>query len=66
RALFRNDESYQAKVEDNTLINVTDSSHFEIKGPQKKGGLEAPLLFQCGVHGESTVDGWNIRPTAGK
>ncbi|MDB4369515.1 right-handed parallel beta-helix repeat-containing protein [Akkermansiaceae bacterium] len=66
RALFRNDESYQAKVEDNTLINVTDSSHFEKKGPQKKGGLEAPLLFQCGVHGESTVDGWNIRPTAGK
>ncbi|MEL6105119.1 MAG: hypothetical protein AAFU85_03750, partial [Planctomycetota bacterium] len=59
RPLFRNDASYGARVENNRLVNVRDSDR--LKNPQSTSvpGLEAPLRFQCGVHGEWLVDGWN-------
>ena len=63
RPLFRNDESYGATVTDNKLKNVSDADRFEKPNADAKPGLEAPLKFQCGVHGELTVDGWKTIPT---
>ena len=61
RPLLRNEESYAATVKGNRLINVADADRFggQVAAPQ--AGLEQPLLFQCGVHGELTVDGWDVR-----
>lgn len=58
RPLFRNDISGTARVENNQLINVTDTTRYANPQTGKRVGLEAPLKFQCGVNGEWTVDGW--------
>ena len=63
RPLLRTDESYGATVENNKLINVSDTARYKNASTGKKVGLEAPLSFQCGVHGELTVEGWKTRPT---
>ncbi|MFT4550395.1 MAG: hypothetical protein ACI9MB_004372 [Verrucomicrobiales bacterium] len=61
RPLLRKDESYAATVENNKLINVGDIARF--KNPKTTGaqGLEKPLKFQCGVHGELAIEGWMTR-----
>ncbi len=63
RPLLRAAESYSATVENNTLINVSDAD--KLKNPQadRPVGLEKPLQFQCGTHGEFTVEGWKAGPT---
>jgi len=61
RPLFRNNESYQATVVNNTLINISDTEKFTNKLTGALIGLEKPLLFRCGVNGELTVDGWKTR-----
>jgi len=61
RPLFRNPESYNAVVENNRLINVADADHYENPPANRPIGLEAPLKFECGVHGEFVVDGWQVR-----
>jgi len=64
RPLLRSKESYKSTIRNNTLTNVSDTDRYE--NPQTKNpiGLEAPLRFECGVHGEITVDGWKTRPSA--
>ena len=61
RPLLRRDESYGATVENNSLTNVTDTERYENKQTGAPQGLEAPLEFRCGVHGELAVDGWETR-----
>ncbi len=58
RPLFRNDESGQAKIENNVLINVSDTARYQNPKTAATAGLVAPLKFACGVNGELKVDGW--------
>ncbi len=66
RPLVRNPQVQKAKIENNTLINVSDTAKYENIKTGKPIGLEAPLKFTCGVHDEFTIDGWNATPTAVK
>ncbi len=62
RPLLRTKESYGANVSGNHLTNVADAQRFdEAIGKTDLSGLEASLSFQCGVHGELVVDGWEAR-----
>jgi len=63
RPLFRNNESYGIKVENNKLTNVSDTDRYKNPKTGDVIGLLAPLKFTCGVHDELTVDGWKTRPT---
>jgi len=63
RPLFRKDASYRATVKNNHLVNVTDADRFENAAGPAGVGLDKPLRFACGVHGETTVDGWEVRPS---
>lgn len=58
RPLLRSDDSYSCTIENNRLTNVADISRYKNPQTGKPAGLEAPLKFRCGVHGEFTVDGW--------
>ncbi|MCF7675213.1 MAG: right-handed parallel beta-helix repeat-containing protein [Akkermansiaceae bacterium] len=66
RPLLRNKESYAAVVRNNALTNVSDADRLDNPQGGKPAGLEAALKFECGVHGEYTVDGWQVRPSAKK
>ncbi|MCO8121848.1 right-handed parallel beta-helix repeat-containing protein [Stieleria sp. TO1_6] len=63
RPLFRNENSYQATVQNNHLINVADSDRFDNASSRRGIGIETALKFECGVHGEFTVDGWQTHAT---
>ena len=63
RPLLRRQESYGATVRNNRLTNVSDTDRYENSSTNAKVGLEQPLQFECGVDGELTVDGWEVRPT---
>ena len=58
RPLLRRGESYSATVENNYLENVSDAGRFKNAASKKGVGLEKPLSFKCGVHGEVSVSGW--------
>jgi hypothetical protein len=60
RPLFRNDVSGGALVENNKLVNITDTARYKNAATGKPQGLEQPLKFQCGVDGETQVDGWKV------
>jgi nitrous oxidase accessory protein len=62
RPLLRADESYGAKIENNRLTNVSDTARYANPQTDARPGLEAPLKFECGVHGEFVVDGWKVEP----
>jgi nitrous oxidase accessory protein len=62
RPLLRAKESYAATIENNKLINVSDTDKLKNAQADRRIGLEKPLQFDCGVHGEFTVDGWNTHP----
>ena len=64
RPLVRNKESAGAMIRNNTLTNVSDTDKYENAKGETPAGLEKPLLFPCGTHGEFTVDGWIAKPTA--
>ena len=66
RPLFRNDASGAALVENNKLVNITDTARYKNPATGKPRGLEQPLKFQCGVNGEMTVDGWTTSKTPAK
>jgi nitrous oxidase accessory protein len=66
RPLFRNDASGASLVENNQLVNVTDTTRYTNKQTGQPIGLEQPLQFTCGVNGELTVDGWKTRRTPAK
>jgi nitrous oxidase accessory protein len=63
RPLLRAKESYAAVVQNNTLTNVSDVERFENPKADRPVGLEKLLTFECGAHGEFTVDGWKAGPT---
>jgi len=62
RPLFRNKESYGAVVENNTLMNVADADKLGNPKADRPIGPDKPLRFECGVHGEFSVDGWKAGP----
>lgn len=66
RPLLRNDESYEAVIVNNTLINISDTELYKNPETDTIRGMEAPLKFTCGVHGEVTVEGWKTQPTANR
>lgn len=58
RPLVRNKQSLGAVIANNRLINVADADQYPNPKSDAQPGLEAPLKFECGVHGEYLVDGW--------
>jgi hypothetical protein len=60
---MRNNESYGAVITNNQLTNVSDAGRYANPKGEKQPGLEQPLKFECGVHGEFTVDGWQAAKT---
>ncbi len=62
RPLLRNSPSYGATIENNTLVNVSDTERCQNPKTDAPSGLESPLQFECGVHGEVRIDGWKARP----
>ena len=64
RPLLRSKESYGAVIRNNALTNLSDTDRYDNAKTATRTGLEAPLKFECGVHGEFTVDGWKAGPTA--
>lgn len=62
RPLFRNDESGGSVVVNNRLTGISDTARYENRSTKTKPGLEKPLKFECGVHGEVLVDGWVAKP----
>ena len=63
RPLLRCEESYGAVIENNRLINVADTDRYKNPPANRPVGLEAPLNFECGVHGEFVVNGWQVSPS---
>jgi nitrous oxidase accessory protein len=63
RPLLRCDESYAAIVENNRLVNVSDAGRLKNPKADRPVGLGQPLRFECGAHGEFTVDDWKAGPT---
>ena len=62
RPLLRNENSYNATILNNILTNVSDTDRYENPQLDRTAGLEEPLKFKCGVHGEVKVDGgWRVR-----
>ncbi len=62
RPLFRNDESGGSAVINNRLTGISDMARYENRSTKSTAGLEKPLKFECGVHGEVVVDGWEAKP----
>ncbi|WDI40430.1 right-handed parallel beta-helix repeat-containing protein [Bremerella sp. P1] len=62
RPLLRSKESYESTIQNNQLTNVADADRFENPTTDNHPGLKEPLKFECGVHGELIVDGWQTRP----
>jgi nitrous oxidase accessory protein len=63
RPLLRCKESYGSVIENNELINLSDTDGYANPKADRSAGLEAPLKFECGVAGEFTVEGWKAEPT---
>lgn len=51
-------------IQNNGLTNVSDTGKYDNAKTDRTEGLDQPRKFECGVHGEFTVDGWQARPTA--
>ena len=64
RPLVRSKESLGAIIRNNELTNVSDADQYANPRADSRAGLEKPLKFECGMHGEFSVDGWEARPSA--
>jgi len=62
RPLLRCQASYGSVIRNNHLVNVSDTARYENPPTGQKAGLESPLEFECGVHGEFKVNGWEVQP----
>jgi hypothetical protein len=62
RPLMRNAASYKARIENNTLINVSDRESYSNKDTGAQRGPIELLKFDCGADGEFLVEGWNVTP----
>jgi nitrous oxidase accessory protein len=60
RPLMRNTESYQAVIENNTLINVSDLAGFANPDTGEPRGPTEPFFFLIGRRGEYLIDGWDL------
>jgi hypothetical protein len=49
-------------VVNNLLTGISDTARYENRRTKSTPGLEEPLKFACGVHGEVRVDGWEAKP----
>lgn len=63
RPLLRSKEPTTAIVENNRFTNGSDHTLYSNPQTGAAQGLETPLSFICGVHGEVTVTGWGAKPT---
>jgi hypothetical protein len=45
-------------IQNNRLTNLSDTGRYENPPAARTAGLESPLKFECGVHGEFKVHGW--------
>ena len=63
RPLLRSKESYNAIIQGNALTNISDTDRFDKQQPNPHAGPDEILKFNCGVHGESTVDQWKTQTT---
>jgi hypothetical protein len=63
RPLLRNQESHGALIQNNVLTNVSDSGNLTNARTTTRPGPDAPLAFTCGMHDETTVDGWKAAKT---
>ncbi|MGF1535779.1 MAG: right-handed parallel beta-helix repeat-containing protein [Elainellaceae cyanobacterium] len=61
RPLVRNDASYDAIVENNTLSNISDASKLDNPDTGAPRGLLEPLSFRVGANEAFTVDGFDLR-----
>jgi hypothetical protein len=64
RPLLRCKESYGSMIGNNELTNVSDTDRYANAKADRKAGPEKPLQFECGMHGEFTVNGWQAKLTA--
>lgn len=64
RPLLRSRESYRAVIENNALTNVSDTDAYANPKADRPVGPQAPLRFECGAHGEVSVDDWKAGPKA--
>lgn len=62
RPLFRNHASAASVIENNQLINITDTARYANKPSGQPTG-PGELKFQCGVNSEVTVQNWKTQPT---
>ncbi|GAB6164298.1 hypothetical protein JCM19992_02980 [Thermostilla marina] len=64
RPLVRNEESYRARVENNTFVGVADAARFENRNTGALRGPREPLEFTCGAGGEYQIRGFAVTPPA--
>ncbi len=62
RGLMRNAASRTAVIENNRLVNVSDTAGYANPQTGAPQGLTEPLAFRAGASGEYEVDGWDVRP----
>lgn len=62
RPLFRNDASATAVIENNQLLNITDTARYANQATGQPIG-PGELRFSCGVNGEMVVENWTAQPT---
>ncbi len=60
RPLMRNTQSHAAVIQNNTLINVSDSGSYANANTGATRGPTAPLYFKCGADEEFLVNQWTI------
>jgi len=60
RPLLRNPASDGAVMQNNTLVNITDTAAYANPDTGATRGPTAPLSFSCGVHSEYLVNGWTV------
>lgn len=51
----------EGAVINNRLTGISDTARYENRRTKANPGLEPPLKFACGVHGEAIVDGWQAK-----
>jgi hypothetical protein len=65
RALMRNRDSYDAVIEHNQLVNVSDIGSFANLSTGNLRGPSAPLQFRLGADEEWEIDQWAIAKVPG-
>jgi len=60
RALFWQDLGAGFTIQNNTMINVTDTANYSNPNTGATRGPLAPLHFTCGSHGAYTVNQWGL------